>query len=323
MKRLPLHTYFPGARPITYGCMGLGGSWGLDPYEQQHVDQAHTIVDAALDAGINFFDHADIYTMGKAEQVFGEVLKARPELREQLILQSKCGIRFEDDKGPKRFDFSKQYILDSVDGILQRLNTDYLDILLLHRPDPLMEPEEIADAFTMLKACGKVKHFGMSNQNQQQLNFLQYYLDMPLIANQIEMHLMHLGFADDVTLSNDNQGKDLTFGTGTIEYCRMNDVQIQAWGSLCQGLLTGRDLSGHPQHFRHTAELVAKLAAEYQTTSEAILIAFLMRHPAGIQPIIGTTNPARIAASVKALEFELTREHWYALYVSARGQDLP
>ncbi|GAA0859539.1 aldo/keto reductase [Aliiglaciecola litoralis] len=323
MNRLPLHSHFPGARPIAYGCMGLGGSWSEEPYQQNHVDQAHQIIDAALDAGINFFDHADIYTKGKAEQVFGQVLKSRPELRSQLILQSKCGIIFEDDKGPKRFDFSKQHILQSVDGILSRLNSDYIDILLLHRPDPLMQPEEVADAFSTLKDSGKVRHFGMSNQNQQQLHFLQHYLDMPLIVNQIEMHLMHLGFLDDVTVANDNQGKDLSFGTGTIEYCRMHDIQIQAWGSLCQGLLTGRDLNGHPEHLRHTAQLVSKLAAEYQTTGEAILIAFLMRHPAGIQPIIGTTNPARIAASVKALDIELSREHWYALYVSARGHELP
>lgn len=323
MNKLPLQTHIASAKPIAYGCMGLGGTWGPEPYEQKHVEQAHLIVDSALDAGINYFDHADIYTNGKAEKVFGEVLKARPELRDQLILQSKCGIIFEDHKGPKRYDFSKQHILDSVDGILRRLNTEFIDILLLHRPDPLMQPEEVADAFALLKSTGKVKHFGMSNQNQQQLQFLQHFLDMPIVVNQIELHLMHLGFLDDVTLANDNQGKDLSFGTGTIEHCRMHGIQIQAWGSLCRGLLSGRDLTGHPVHLQKTAQLVARLAAEYQTTGEAILIAFLLRHPAGIQPIIGTTNPVRILASVKALNIELTREHWYALYISARGKELP
>ncbi|GAB5379516.1 MAG: aldo/keto reductase [Aliiglaciecola sp.] len=323
MPKLPLNQTFPGARPIAYGCMGLGGSWGHEPYKVEHVKQAHEVVDAVLDAGINFFDHADIYTMGKAEQVFGEVLKERPSLREQILIQSKCGIIFEDDKGPKRFDFSKEYILNSVDGILSRLNTDYIDIFLLHRPDPLMEPDEVADAFSILKQAGKVKHFGVSNQNLHQMSLLQNSLDMPLIANQIELHLMHLDFLDDVVLSNNVQGKDLSFTSGTFEYCRMNNIQIQAWGSLCQGMLSGRDVSSQPEHIQRTAELVGKLAAEYQSSKEAILLAFLMRHPAGIQPIIGSTNPARIAASAQATNVTLTREHWYALYVTARGQELP
>lgn len=323
MHKLPLNQIFSGARPIGYGCMGLGGTWGHEPYQQPHVKQAHDVVDAALDAGINFFDHADIYTMGKAEQVFGEVLKERPGLRDQIIIQSKCGIIFEDDKGPKRFDFSKDYILKSVDGILSRLNTDYIDIFLLHRPDPLMEPDEVADAFSTLKQAGKVKHFGVSNQNLHQMSLLQNSLDMPLVANQIELHLMHLDFLDDVVLSNNTQGKDLSFTSGTFEYCRLNNIQIQAWGSLCQGMLSGRDVSSEPEHIQRTADLVAKLAAEYQTSKEAILLAFLMRHPAGIQPIIGSTNPARIKASAQATHITLTREHWYALYVTARGQELP
>lgn len=323
MQKLPLNQTFPGARPIAYGCMGLGGSWGQDPYQPQHVKQAHDVVDAVLEAGINFFDHADIYTMGKAEQVFGEVLKARPSLRDQILIQSKCGIIFEDEKGPKRFDFSKQYILDSVDGILSRLNTDYLDIFLLHRPDPLMDPDEVAEAFSVLKQSGKVKEFGVSNQNLHQMKLLQNSLEMPLIVNQIELHLMHLDFLDDVVLSNNTQGKDLSFTSGTFEYCRMNNIQIQAWGSLCQGMLSGRDVSSEPAHIQRTAELVAKLAAEYQTSKEAILLAFLMRHPAGIQPIIGSTNIDRIAASAQANQVSLAREHWYALYVTARGQELP
>ncbi|WJG09825.1 aldo/keto reductase [Aliiglaciecola sp. LCG003] len=323
MTKLPLHNYFPGARPIAYGCMGLGGGWDQSPYQPEHVAQAHNIVDAALDAGINFFDHADIYTLGKAEQVFGQVLKDRQGLREQIILQSKCGIRLEDQFGPKRFDHSKQHILNSVDDILQRLNTDFIDILLLHRPDPLMEPEEVADAFSRLKDSGKVKHFGLSNTNQQQMHFLQHYLDMPLVVNQIEMHLTHLNYLDDVVLVNNSSGKDLNFGSGTVEYCRMNNVQIQAWGSLCQGMLSGRQLSGQAELVKQTAVLVSKLAAEYQTSREAILLAFLMRHPAGIQPVIGSTNIQRIADSVKALNVNLTREHWYSLYVTARGQELP
>ncbi|GAA6186502.1 aldo/keto reductase [Aliiglaciecola sp. NS0011-25] len=323
MKQIPLNSYFPSMSQISLGCMGLGGSWGTAPFESKHVTQAHTAVDAALDCGINSFDHADIYTMGKAEQVFGEVLKARPELRENILLQSKCGIVFEDEKGPKRFDFSKHYILKSVDGILNRLNTEYIDIFLLHRPDPLMQADEVAEAFSILKASGKVKQFGVSNQNSHQMKLLQSALDMPLVANQIELNLTHLDFLEDVVLANHPQAKYLSFPSGTMEYCQLNNVQVQAWGSLCQGTLSGKSLTNQPHHIQQTADLVSKLAADYQTSAEAILLAFLMRHPAKIQPIIGTTNPLRIQACSQASQFELTREHWYSLFVTARGCELP
>lgn len=323
MAKQPLLQHFPTSSPIAFGCMGLGGGWNSQSIEPTHIKQAHQVVDTALDCGINFFDHADIYTLGKAEMVFGEVLKSRPEIRDQIIIQSKCGIRFEDDKGPKRFDFSGQYIRDSVDGILTRLNVESIDILLLHRPDPLMEPEQVAEVFAQLKQSGKVAHFGVSNMNAQQMGFLQHYLDFPLIANQLELNLLHLGWLDDVVLANNLQGKDLSFGSGTIEYCRMRSVQIQSWGSLCQGLLTGRDLTGQAQNVQQTAALVSSLAAEYQTSKEAIVLAFLMRHPAGIQPVIGTTNSDRIRACSLASSINLSKEHWYALYVTARGEELP
>ena len=159
--------------------------------------------------------------------------------------------------------------------------------------------------------------------NATQMGFLQHYLDFPLVVNQLELNLLHSGWLDEVVLANNTQGKDLSFGSGTIEYCRMNKVQIQSWGSLCQGLLTGRDLSGQPRHIHQTAALVNSLAAEYQTSKEAILLAFLMRHPAGIQPVIGTTNLDRIRACSNAAKVTLSRAHWYALYVCARGEELP
>ncbi|MFA3792762.1 aldo/keto reductase family oxidoreductase [Aliiglaciecola sp. SL4] len=323
MKQIPLNSYFPSMSPISLGCMGLGGTWGKAPFESKHVKQAHNAVDAALETGINNFDHADIYTMGKAEQVFGEVLKARPELRENILIQSKCGIVFEDEKGPKRFDFSKEYLLKSVDGILSRLNTEYIDIFLLHRPDPLMDAHEVAEAFSILKTNGKVKHFGVSNQNLHQMKLLQRSLDVPLVANQIELNLTHLDFLEDAVLANHPQSKDLSFASGTMEYCQLNNIQVQAWGSLCQGALTGKSLVGQDEHIQQTANLVCKLAAEYQTSPEAILLAFLMRHPAKIQPIIGTTNTMRIKACAQAAQIELSREHWYSLFVTARGCELP
>lgn len=315
--------HFPQASRIVYGFMGLGGGWNTDPISSNEIKQAHQVVDSALESGINVFDHADIYTFNKAEQVFGEVLKARPELKEQLIIQSKCGIRFEDEHGPGRYDFSQQWINQSVDGILARLNIDCLDTLLLHRPDPLMQPEVIAETFNALISSGKVKHFGVSNMSQSQVHFLQHYLDQPLIANQIEISLKNLAWLDEAVTVGNPDGATVNFTSGTLEYCQMNNVQIQAWGSLCQGLFTGQSLENQPEHIAKTAQLVSQLAHQYNCSGEAILLAWLMRHPANIQPIIGTTNLKRIKDCSQAVNIELSREHWYQLYVSARGNSLP
>lgn len=323
MKKYPLEHYLPGVSKLSYGCMGLGGGWSDNPINDADIKQAHEVVDTALDCGINFFDHADIYTKGKAEQVFGEVLKSRPALRDDIFIQSKCAIRFEDDAGPGRYDFSSQWINASVDGILSRLNTDYIDVLLLHRPDPLMDPEEVAQVFSALKKAGKVKHFGVSNMNGQHMAFLQSALDTPLIANQIEISLQQLGWLDEMVLAGNPDGKDLNFASGTLEYCRLNNVQIQSWSSLCRGLFSGQDVSNQPEHIQQTARLVEKLAAQYQVSKEAIVLGFLTKHPSAIQPVIGTTNLDRIRACCEVDKVNLTREHWYSLYVSARGQNLP
>ena len=237
MKTHPLNQYLPGVSRLAYGCMGLGGGWNQSPISQDDISQAHAIVDTALEAGINFFDHADIYTFGKAEQVFGKVFEQRPQLREKLFLQSKCAIRFDDDQGPKRYDFSKQYIVDSVDGILARLNVEQIDILLLHRPDPLMEPDEVAAAFDQLKQAGKVSHFGVSNMQLHQMAFLQRSLDIPLVANQIEISLQQHAWLDEGVCAGNQVGKDINFTPGTLEYCQQNQIQIQSWGSLCQGFV--------------------------------------------------------------------------------------
>lgn len=323
MKALPLDSYLPGVSTLSYGCMGLGGGWNNDPVSQEMVQQTHSIVDVVLESGINFFDHADIYTMGKAEDVFGKVLAERPALRESIYLQSKCGIRFEDGQGPNRYDFSAQWIESSVEGILRRLQTDYLDILLLHRPDPLMETDEVASAFDRLKSSGKVRHFGVSNMQAHQMQFLQRSLDMPLVANQLEMSLQSHGWLDEGICVNNEDGKAWNFTPGTLEYCQTNNVQIQSWSSLCRGMYSGRDISNESDATKQTALLVAKLAAEYSVSAEAILLAFLLRHPAAIQPVIGTTNLDRIRACQQATEITLSREHWYSLYVTARGHNVP
>ncbi|MCQ8820971.1 aldo/keto reductase [Pseudoalteromonas agarivorans] len=323
MLHTPLAKYLPHVSRLVFGCMGLGGGWNKDAITKAHLKQTHECIDAAIVGGINFFDHADIYTFGKAEQVFGQALAERPELREHMYIQSKCGIRFEDDKGPKRYDFSAKWIEESVEGSLKRLNTDYLDVLMLHRPDPLMEVEEIAQVFSCLQESGKVRNFAVSNMQQHQMNFLQHALDMPIVANQIEASLQKHQFVDEGVYAGNADGKDLNFTPGSVEYCRHFDIQIQSWGSLCQGLYTGGDLTNASQADINTSILVNKLAALYDTTPEAIVLAWLLRHPALIQPIIGTTNVERIAASCGALNVTLSREHWYALYVSAKGHELP
>ena len=323
MLHTPLAHYLPSVSKLVFGCMGLGGGWNKDPITSTHLKQTHECIDNAIEGGINFFDHADIYTFGKAEQVFGQALSERPELREHIYIQSKCGIKFADEKGPKRYDFSADWIEQSVENSLKRLNTQYLDVLMLHRPDPLMEVDEVARVFSCLKESGKVKHFAVSNMQQHQMNFLQHALDMPIVANQIEASLQKHQFIDEGLYAGNSDGKDINFTPGNIEYCRSFDIQIQSWGSLCQGLYTGGDLSNALQADINTSILVNKLAAIYGTSAEAIVLAWLLRHPASIQPIIGTTNAKRIKASCEAINVHLSREHWYALYESAKGCEVP
>lgn len=310
---------------IIYGCMGLGGGWTKNPITQDDVRTAEAAVETALEAGMRVFDHADIYAFGKAESVFGQVLAARPGLRDQIQLQSKCGIRFPDGGGGQRFDFSKGYILRAVDGILGRLGIDLLDTLLLHRPDVLMEPDEIAEAFATLRAAGKVRQFGVSNMSAAQMQFLQRALDAPLVANQLELSLSHRHWLDAAIHVNQDTGREVHFGEGTLEYCQMHDVQIQAWSPLSRGLYTSPLTGSEPDDVRETALLVQQFAGEYGVAPEAIVLGWLMRHPARIHPVIGTVNPARIRACADAGQVaqQMTREQFYALYIAARGVALP
>lgn len=325
MKTLPLNKRGIPASRLVLGCMGLGGGWDREPVTEEHIKEGHEAVEAALQIGINMFDHADIYTRGKAEKVFGAVLKERPELRESIILQSKCGIKLaEPGESSNVFDFSKSHILSSVDGILSRLGAEYLDILLLHRPDPLMDPEEVGEALRLLKESGKVRHFGVSNMSAGQIKLLQAYSDEPIIVNQLEMSLEKIFWLDSVVSVNQEAWKDQGLPEGTIEHCRLENIQLQAWGPLAQGKYSGRPLGDEePEAVRSTARLVQKLAEEKGTTPEAVVLSWLMTHPAAIQPVIGTVNPKRIAACKDADKLELTRKEWYDLYVSSRGVRLP
>jgi predicted oxidoreductase len=325
VKTLPINKHGIMASQLVLGCMGLGGGWNRNPIEAEHIKEAHEAVETALASGINMFDHADIYAFGKSETVFSEVLKEKPSLRDEMIIQSKLGIRFADEKAglPARYDFSESYILKSVDGILSRLGVDYLDTLLLHRPDALMDTAEVGEAIHKLKASGKVRYFGVSNMSAGQIRLLQQHCSEKFIINQLEMSLKHIGWLDTGVHVNQIAARDNIFPEGTLEYCQLENIQLQAWGSLAQGLYSGKNIENESEFVKKTAALVAELAEQKQTSKEAIVLAWLMRHPAGIQPIIGTTNPTRIKACAEASEITLSRDEWYTLYVSSRGVSLP
>lgn len=309
---------------IAYGCMPLGGAWDNSPLTDDIRKNALVSIRAALDAGITFFDHADIYCRGKSEEVFAGIWKESPNLRQQIHVQSKCGIRFEDEPAPgtgQRFDFSYEHIVQSVEGSLKRLQTDYLDVLLLHRPDPLVEPEEVARAFDDLHSAGKVRWFGVSNHTAAQLDLLRKFVRQPIAFNQVAFNVMHTHMLDEGIVFNQDRPTRVIRNEGTIEYCRQHDITLQAWGALAWGRLTGKPTTSEIE--AKTSALVAAMAKEKGVSGEAILIAWLLRHPAKVQPIIGTTNPERIAASVQGDGVDLSREEWYRLFLAGRGERLP
>jgi predicted oxidoreductase len=309
---------------IAYGCMQLSRAWDDAPPTEAERRATAAMIDGALAQGINLFDHADIYARGKCERLFGETLRQRPGLRAQIVLQSKCGIRFAGDPrpdSPARYDFSHGYLVASVEGILQRLQTEYLDLLLLHRPDPLMEPEEVARAFDDLRRGGKVRHFGVSNHSGAQISLLQRHVDVPLVVNQVEVSLLHPHLISEGVMINQTGGS-YTAAASTLDYCREHDILVQAWSPLASGRLAGDPSSLEPG-LRSVAAGVHAMAAELGTSAEAILIAWLLRHPAGLQPVVGTTSPARLAACCDGERLRLSREQWYTLFEAARGQRVP
>ncbi|WP_405442861.1 aldo/keto reductase [Streptomyces avidinii] len=307
---------------VLYGCMGLGGSWEPGPYGPADIDAAEAAVVAALDSGITTFDHADIYRHGKAEAVFGEVLARTPGLRERITLQTKCGIRLGDKDRPGIYDLRGETIVRRVEESLTRLRTDAIDVLLLHRPDPLADVESVASALTSLHRQGLVRGFGVSNMGAAQIAHLQARLDVPLVANQLEMSLHSRDWVEAGVLLNTPESADNGFPFGTLEHCRDHGIRLQAWGALAQGRFTGREQT--PAE-RATAALLAELARQKDTTPESVLLWWLMRHPAAIAPVIGSARPERIRACRDAAlrEPELTHEEWYELWITARGVPLP
>lgn len=290
---------------------------GLMRISEMTVDQVEDLIESALAVGINAFDIADCYGHGKCEQILGEVLKCRPDLREKMWIQSKCGIRMEEFT---YFDFSKEHILEAVDGILERLNVDYIDSLLLHRPDALMEPAEIAEAFDLLKAQGKVIDFGVSNQNPMMMALIQKDVNQPLVANQLQLSAAFTPSFDAGFHVNMKQEAGIVRDSSIFEYCRLHDVVIQAWSVLQFDYFGGVFLGS--EKYPELNQVLNRLAEKYHVSPSAVAIAWVLRYPAKMQAVIGTTKKARVAEAAKAAEIQLTRKEWYEIYLAA-GNDLP
>jgi len=290
---------------VAVGCMRINS---LDK------KQAEQFVQTALDEGANFFDHADIYGGGSCEEIFADAIHMNEDIREKIILQSKCGIR----KG--MFDFSKEHILDSVDGILQRLKTDYLDVLLLHRPDALVEPEEVAEAFDLLESSGKVRHFGISNQNPMQIQLLQKFVKQPLVANQLQLSITNATMISSGINVNMLNESAVNRDGSILDFCRLHDITIQPWSPFQYGFFEGVFLGN--EKFPELNQTIDEIATKYEVSNTTIAIAWLLRHPAKMQPVIGTMNIGRLKDCIRASEITLTREEWYSIYRDA-GNILP
>lgn len=288
------------------GCMRMNGL---------SEKELNVFVRTALEEGINFFDHADIYGGGECESHFAKSIQMNETLREKMILQSKCGIR----KG--FFDFSREHIISSVDGILKRLQTDYLDFLLLHRPDTLMEPEEVAEAFQILLNQGKVRQFGVSNFNPMQIELLQRYFSENLVFNQLQLSLAHTPMIDSGLTVNMHTPQSVNYEGSVLEYCRLNGITIQAWSPFQKGFFEGPFL-GDMDKYSKLNEVINRIALKYGVTNTAVAVGWITRHPANIQVILGTTNIIRLKDAIKGSDLPLTREEWYELYKAA-GNMLP
>ena len=290
---------------VGVGCMRIKT---LSPAE------AEAFVQAALALGANFFDHADIYGGGVCEEIFAQAVHMSPAVRETLILQSKVGIR------EGMYDFSKEHILSAVDGCLARLKTDYLDVLLLHRPDALVEPEEVAQAFDVLEAAGKVRYFGVSNQKPMQIALLQKYVRQPLHANQLQLSIAHANMISNGIHVNTEEDAALDRDGSVLDYCRLHDITIQAWSPFQHGFFSGVFVN-NPDYPELNAGL-DQHPRQYEVSGTSIALAWLLRHPARMQPIVGTMNPTRLKECVQAAEIHLSREEWYSIYRAA-GHTLP
>lgn len=306
MKYIQLHNTPLKVSQIALGCMRIA---------DKSVDEVESLVKTALESGINFFDHADIYGAGKSEALFGEVLKRNPDLREKMILQTKCAII-----PGKMYDSSKEHIINSVNASLERLHTDHVEILLLHRPDALCDPREVAEAFDELYESKKVQYFGVSNYTPLQIQLLQKYTKHPIIINQLQLSIVHSVMIDSGLNMNMKESWAQDKDGGVLDFCRINDITIQAW-SIIQASWAEGSFINHPS-YKKLNEIMQSMTSKYSCTKAAIATAWILRHPAGIQAITGTTSPIHLRETIQATNINLTREEWYKLYL-ASGKPLP
>lgn len=290
---------------------------GMMRISDKSVKEVEELVETALSAGINAFDLADIYGGGRCEELLGQVLNNRSDLREKMWIQSKCGIRIEEFT---YFDFSKDYILELVDGILKRLQVDYLDSLLLHRPDALMEVDQVAEAFDILHKSGKVRDFGVSNQNPMMMELLKKEVKQPLSINQLQLSAAFTpGFEAGFHVNMEGD-KAAVRDSSVFEYCKLNDMVIQAWSVLQFGYFKGNFVGN--EQFQQLNQVLNRLALKYDVSPSAIAIAWVLRYPAKMQAVVGTTNPKHLLEASQASNLTLTRKEWYEIYLAA-GNDLP
>lgn len=297
---------------LAYGCMRLSGSWDRTKVDAGVIRRGIASLEAAVEAGYTFFDHADIYGDTACESIFGEALKLHPDWRDNLVIATKCGICFEDEPIaglPHRYDFSHRHIIESVEGSLQRLGVETIDLLMLHRPDFLADPEEIAFAFRDLHEAGKVREFGVSNFRPSLLSMVQSALDFPLLVNQVEIHPLHLE----------------SFTDGTLDQCLERDITPMAWSPVAQGRVAAGAVpaADAPAHVAGLLAVLDKFAEAHGVDRTVIVLAWLLRHPSGIVPVVGTVKPENIRNAVRATEIEMDRETWYHILRAARGVKLP
>lgn len=305
MKTIKLGTSTLEVPVVAVGCMRINSL---------NKSEAERFVQTSLELGANFFDHADIYGGGTCEEIFADAIHMNDDIREKIILQSKCGIR------NGMFDFSKEHILNSVDNILKRLKTDYLDVLLLHRPDALVEPEEVAEAFDQLESSGKVRHFGVSNQNPMQIQLLKKSVKQPIVANQLQLSITNATMISAGINVNMENASAMNRDGSVLDFCRLNDITIQPWSPFQYGFFEGVFLGN--DKFPELNKKIDEIAAKYAVSNTTIAVAWLLRHPARMQPVIGTMNIERLKDCCRASDIYLTREEWYEIYRAA-GNVLP
>jgi predicted oxidoreductase len=299
---------------LAYGCWRIAGTWNPAEVTPENRAAGRKAVITAYEAGFTLFDNADIYCGGEAELIFGQALKEASGMRQKVLIATKCGVRPPGQPrpdSPQRYDFSSQHITDSCEQSLKRLGIETIDVYMLHRPDYLADPEEVARAFSALKAAGKVRHFGVSNFRPTLLTALQVTCPMPLIVHQVEISLAKVD----------------AFTDGTLDQCLVERITPMAWSPLAAGLigagakrLLPSQSAYHPELFLPALDAVAKARGANRI---AVALAWLLKHPSRIVPVVGTTNPERIRQAAAADQLELTREEWYRLLLAARGEPLP